>query len=165
MAWLEQAYATTLMPAKLALDLNYVRRRTVWWDISGWWDSQHALGEDLDTVEHEAEVPCAELVPSGFDGGGPPIADLLSRRPSSVATAAAAAIRDALAATGMAALLAGDPFASGAGPEHHHIAGIDSGPPRHPTRWMMSPLYPPVYPSGYFSRYVSIWSFRSAFAS
>jgi lipopolysaccharide/colanic/teichoic acid biosynthesis glycosyltransferase len=30
----EQAYATTLMPAKLALDLNYVRRRNFWWDIA-----------------------------------------------------------------------------------------------------------------------------------
>jgi lipopolysaccharide/colanic/teichoic acid biosynthesis glycosyltransferase len=33
-AWLEQAYATALMPAKLALDLNYVRRRNFWWDIA-----------------------------------------------------------------------------------------------------------------------------------
>ena len=52
------------------------------------------------TVEDEAEVPCAELVASGFDGEVPPVADLLARRPSSVATAAPAAIRDALAATG-----------------------------------------------------------------
>jgi lipopolysaccharide/colanic/teichoic acid biosynthesis glycosyltransferase len=30
----EQAYATTLMPAKLALDLDYVHRRSFWWDIA-----------------------------------------------------------------------------------------------------------------------------------
>jgi lipopolysaccharide/colanic/teichoic acid biosynthesis glycosyltransferase len=30
----EQAYATTLMPAKLALDVNYVRRHNFWWDIA-----------------------------------------------------------------------------------------------------------------------------------
>lgn len=30
----EQMYATTLLPAKLALDLDYVRRRSFWWDIA-----------------------------------------------------------------------------------------------------------------------------------
>jgi lipopolysaccharide/colanic/teichoic acid biosynthesis glycosyltransferase len=30
----EQVYATTLMPAKLALDLDYVHRRSFWWDIA-----------------------------------------------------------------------------------------------------------------------------------
>ena len=140
-AWLEQAYAT--------------------------WDSQHALGEDLDTVEHEAEVPCAELVASDFDGEVPPIADLLARRPSSVATAAAAAIRDALAATGMASAASGRTLRFRRRPQSITTSlALTSGPPRHPTPGgLTSPLYPSVYPSGYFSRYVSIWSFRSAFAS
>jgi lipopolysaccharide/colanic/teichoic acid biosynthesis glycosyltransferase len=30
----ERAYGTTLMPAKLELDLDYVRRRNFWWDIA-----------------------------------------------------------------------------------------------------------------------------------
>ena len=30
----ELVYATTLMPAKLELDLDYVRRRNFWWDIA-----------------------------------------------------------------------------------------------------------------------------------
>jgi lipopolysaccharide/colanic/teichoic acid biosynthesis glycosyltransferase len=30
----EQVYATTLMPAKLTLDLDYVHRRSFWWDIA-----------------------------------------------------------------------------------------------------------------------------------
>jgi lipopolysaccharide/colanic/teichoic acid biosynthesis glycosyltransferase len=30
----EEVYATTIMQAKLALDLDYVRRRNLWWDIA-----------------------------------------------------------------------------------------------------------------------------------
>jgi lipopolysaccharide/colanic/teichoic acid biosynthesis glycosyltransferase len=30
----EEVYATTIMPAKLALDLDYVRRRNFWWDVA-----------------------------------------------------------------------------------------------------------------------------------
>jgi lipopolysaccharide/colanic/teichoic acid biosynthesis glycosyltransferase len=30
----EDVYATTLMPAKLALDLEYVRQRSFWWDMA-----------------------------------------------------------------------------------------------------------------------------------
>jgi lipopolysaccharide/colanic/teichoic acid biosynthesis glycosyltransferase len=30
----EELYATTIMPAKLALDLDYVRRRNFWWDVA-----------------------------------------------------------------------------------------------------------------------------------
>jgi lipopolysaccharide/colanic/teichoic acid biosynthesis glycosyltransferase len=31
---IEELYATTIMQAKLALDLDYVRRRNLWWDIA-----------------------------------------------------------------------------------------------------------------------------------
>ena len=30
----EELYATTIMPAKLALDLGYVRQRSFWWDVT-----------------------------------------------------------------------------------------------------------------------------------
>ena len=30
----EELYATTIMPTKLALDLDYVRQRSFWWDVA-----------------------------------------------------------------------------------------------------------------------------------
>jgi lipopolysaccharide/colanic/teichoic acid biosynthesis glycosyltransferase len=39
----EEVYATTIMQAKLAIDLDYVRRRNLWWDTAILWHSLAAV--------------------------------------------------------------------------------------------------------------------------